>query len=87
MPQRFWWWWQSSRVVHDIDLLGNVSGLSPIDEFPAFSFVLGDLHPHVLVIPFVMLVVGLALNNYLGGMAEDRRWRGITLIYRCTSPC
>jgi YYY domain-containing protein len=82
MPQRFWWWWQSSRVVHDIDLLGNVSGLSPIDEFPAFSFVLGDLHPHVLVIPFVMLVVGLALNNYLGGMAEDRRWRGITLPYR-----
>jgi len=82
VPQRFWWWWQSSRVVHDIDLLGNVSGLSPIDEFPAFSFVLGDLHPHVLVIPFVMLVIGLALNIYLGGMAEERRWLGITLPYR-----
>jgi len=26
-PQRFWWWWQASRVIQDIDLLGNVSGL------------------------------------------------------------
>ncbi|MBW6466577.1 MAG: hypothetical protein K0B06_08750, partial [Brevefilum sp.] len=82
MPQRFWWWWQSSRVVHDIDLLGNVSGLSPIDEFPAFSFVLGDLHPHVLVIPFVMLVIGLALNIYLGGMTDDSRCWGFKLPYR-----
>ena len=82
VPQRFWWWWQSSRVVHDIDLLGKVSGLSPIDEFPAFSFVLGDLHPHVLVIPFVMLVVGLALSIYMGGMAEERQWRGRKLPYR-----
>ena len=68
VPRRFWWWWQSSRVIHDIDLLGNVSGLSPIDEFPAFSFVLGDLHPHVLVIPFVMLVIGLSFNTIRGGM-------------------
>lgn len=65
---RFWWWWQSSRVIHDIDLVGNVSGLSPIDEFPAFSFVLGDLHPHVLAIPLAMLIAGTALNIYLGGM-------------------
>jgi YYY domain-containing protein len=82
VPQRFWWWWQASRVVHDIDLLGNVSGLSPIDEFPAFSFVLGDLHPHVLVIPFVMLLVGLALNIYLGGMTAKVTLFGFRLPYR-----
>jgi YYY domain-containing protein len=72
IPQRFWWWWQASRVIQDIDLLGNVSGLSPIDEFPAFSFVLGDLHPHVLVMPFVMLLIGLAVNIYLGGMDREK---------------
>jgi YYY domain-containing protein len=72
VPQRFWWWWQASRVVQDIDLLGNVSALSPIDEFPAFSYVLGDLHPHVLVMPFVMLVINLAFNIYQGGMDADR---------------
>lgn len=82
MPQRFWWWWQASRVIHDIDLQGNVSSLSPIDEFPAFSFVLGDLHPHVLVIPFVMLLIGLALNIYLGGMVSEKKLLGIVLPYR-----
>ena len=73
IPQRFWWWWQASRVIQDIDLLGNVSSLSPIDEFPAFSFVLGDLHPHVLVMPFAMLAVGLALNIFWGGMEAPER--------------
>jgi len=82
IPQRFWWWWQASRVIQDIDLLGNVSGLSPIDEFPAFSFVLGDLHPHVLVMPFVMLVIGLALNVFLGGMNGRSEIFGFDLPYR-----
>jgi YYY domain-containing protein len=82
IPQRFWWWWQASRVIHDIDLQGNVSSLSPIDEFPAFSFVLGDLHPHVLVIPFVMLLIGLALNIFLGGMANEKNLFGIVLPFR-----
>ncbi len=82
IPQRFWWWWQASRVIQDIDLVGNVSGLSPIDEFPAFSFVLGDLHPHVLVMPFVMLALGLALHIFLGGMNSDKKILGIRIPYR-----
>lgn len=82
VPQRFWWWWQASRVIHDIDLMGNVSSLSPIDEFPAFSFVLGDLHPHVLVMPFVMLLLGLALSVYLGGMDNEKKLLGISVPYR-----
>ena len=81
IPQRFWWWWQASRVIQDIDLLGNISPLSPIDEFPAFSFVLGDLHPHVLVMPFVMLVIGLALNIFRGGLDGDSRILGIRIPY------
>ncbi|MCB0047574.1 MAG: hypothetical protein KDD92_19290 [Caldilineaceae bacterium] len=54
-----WWWWRSSRVIEDLDLLGN--HIEVIDEFPAFSYVLGDNHPHVLAMPFVLLVIGLAL--------------------------
>ena len=81
VPQRFWWWWQAS-VVQDIDLLDNVSGLSPIDEFPAFSFVLGDLHPHVLVIPFAMLLIGLALHIYLGGMNQESRFLGFHIPFK-----
>jgi YYY domain-containing protein len=59
---RFWWWWRASRVIHDRDLTGTSIGLQPIDEFPMFSFLLGDMHPHVLALPFVLLVIGFALN-------------------------
>ena len=68
VPQRFWWWWRASRVIQDTTLSGDWKEI--IDEFPAFSFVLGDLHPHVLALPFGLLVVAVALNLFLGG------WRG-----------
>ncbi len=59
---RFWWWWRASRVIHDRDAAGLSIGLQPIDEFPFFSFLLGDMHPHVLALPFVLLALGLAFN-------------------------
>ena len=59
----FWWWWHASRVIHDKDLLGNT--VEVIDEFPFFSFLLGDMHPHVLALPFAILAVALALNLLL----------------------
>lgn len=65
-----WWWWRASRVINDKNLDG--SDLELIDEFPAFSFTLGDLHPHVLSMPFVMLATALTLNVYLGG-AERKK--------------
>jgi len=68
VPERFWWWWRASRVIQDTTLSGDWKEI--IDEFPAFSFVLGDLHPHVLALPFGLLVVAVALNLFLGG------WRG-----------
>ncbi len=60
MPDRFIWWWRGSRVLTDYTLTGQEQEV--IDEFPFFSFLLGDVHPHVLGLPFVLLVVGLALN-------------------------
>jgi YYY domain-containing protein len=60
---RHWWWWRASRVLADYDLFGIRREV--IDEFPFFSFYLGDLHPHVLVIPFVMLALTFSLNIFL----------------------
>ncbi len=60
IPQRYFWWWQASRVIHDYDPWGRTQEV--IDEFPAFSFILGDMHPHLLALPFVVLVVGVALD-------------------------
>jgi uncharacterized membrane protein len=59
-----WWWWRSSRVLQDLDLAGN--HIEVIDEFPAFSYILGDNHPHVIAMPFAVLVVALALNIFWG---------------------
>ncbi len=66
--EQFWWWWRASRVIHDKDLLGN--SVEVIDEFPFFSFLLGDLHPHVLGLPFVLLAVAVALHVALSGLSR-----------------
>jgi YYY domain-containing protein len=78
MPTRSgWWWWRASRVIHDLDPLGSPMGIQPIDEFPGFSFLLGDMHPHVLALPFVLLALAIALKALLEGAdrvegTEDR---------------
>ncbi|KPL21745.1 MAG: hypothetical protein AMJ93_08860 [Anaerolineae bacterium SM23_84] len=76
VPTDMWWWWRASRVVNDRDLRGV--HMEVIDEFPQFSFLLGDMHPHVLALPFVVLALALALNLLLGArdwtterLAED----------------
>ncbi len=68
------WWWRASRVVTDTNLAGVVT--ENIDEFPFFSFFLGDLHPHVLAMPFALLAIGIILNFYLSkgnGMLSGRK--------------
>ncbi len=61
-----WWWFRASRILNDFNLDGSVSSAAqPIDEFPQFSFLLSDNHPHVMALPFVVLSLGLALNLLL----------------------
>lgn len=67
-PDEFFWWWRASRVLQDYDLVNN--RFEVIDEFPFFSYLLGDLHPHVLAMPFNLIAIAVALNIFLGG------WRG-----------
>jgi YYY domain-containing protein len=68
-PDYYIWWWRASRVVMDYDLMNRWMG-DVIDEFPFFSYLLGDLHPHVLAMPFNLLAIAVALNVFFGG------WRG-----------
>ncbi len=64
IPEDNWWWWRASRVLNDINPTDG-GHLEVIDEFPAFSFLLGDLHPHVLALPFGVLALAVALNLLL----------------------
>jgi YYY domain-containing protein len=50
--------WKSSRVVID----HGSAQEETINEFPWFSFLLGDLHPHVTALPFTILALALALS-------------------------
>ena len=46
-------WWRSTRIINFFD---NKIGLDyTISEFPSFSLLLGDLHPHLMSIPFLLL--------------------------------
>jgi YYY domain-containing protein len=49
-PTENWFWWRATRIIPNT-----------ITEFPFFSFLLGDMHPHVMSIPFVLMTVGAAL--------------------------
>ncbi len=67
-----WWWWRSSRVINEHALNGQIiEGLEPIAEFPGFSFILGDMHPHVLALPFAFLSLAVALLWWLGKEEEE----------------
>ena len=51
-PQEHLWWWRATRTIGFFD--GDTTLDYTIHEFPFFSFILGDLHPHVMSIPFVV---------------------------------
>lgn len=75
------WWWRASRVLQDYTAAGQSKEV--IDEFPFFSFLLSDLHPHVLAIPFVLLATAFALNYYKTYIAPSSpgvsiyKWLGV----------
>jgi uncharacterized membrane protein len=57
-PTAWWFWWRATRIATQWDWR----------EFPFFTFRLGDLHAHLLSIPFVLMAMAIALNTL--------RWQG-----------
>jgi YYY domain-containing protein len=49
-------WWSPSRVIPNT-----------INEFPFFSFLLGDLHPHLMAVPIAMATLAYALQLAVAG--------------------
>ncbi|MXY87851.1 MAG: hypothetical protein F4Y92_03210, partial [Dehalococcoidia bacterium] len=70
-PDDFWPWWRMSRMAYWDSASGQVT---TITEVPAFSFILGDLHPHVMAIPGVLLALALCAALWRGRGALS--WRG-----------
>jgi YYY domain-containing protein len=59
-------WFAPSRVV-----------AGTINEFPWFSFLLGDLHAHVLALPFTVVALGFVLQVAIAGPRGDAVLRGV----------
>ncbi|MBI4301305.1 MAG: hypothetical protein HY664_01710 [Chloroflexi bacterium] len=71
-PTDHWWWWRSTRII---DTLANGRSLDyTITEFPFFSFLLGDLHPHLMALPFVLMALALSLNFLKSPEPLGWRW-------------
>ena len=66
--------WNASRVLQRTDEAGELQDYT-INEFPAFSFVLGDLHPHVMALPFTMLTAAVALSWLLAWSEKGSTYR------------
>jgi YYY domain-containing protein len=60
VPFSFDYWQASTRVIP-----------FTINEFPFFSFLFADLHPHMISIPFTVLAVAMIL-----AVAQGEGWRG-----------
>ncbi len=47
--------WRSTRIINTF--IENISKDYAITEYPSFTFLLGDLHPHLISIPFMLLSI------------------------------
>jgi uncharacterized membrane protein len=57
-----WWWSASPAALAQAGLGPDAARDGLISEFPAFSFLHGDLHPHFTTLPLAFLVLALGLN-------------------------
>ena len=88
-------YWLNSRMLPDpqenfdpspltfwvADKIPNAPDMSPhITEFPFFTFLFADLHAHLMVIPFTLLVVGLGFSLVVGLRNRDLAWPATAAI-------
>lgn len=73
-PEAFWFdfLWAATR---QFDASATDPTWEAITEFPSFSFQLGDLHPHLLALPFTMLALGCAWMLVLPAQDDEGRLR------------
>jgi YYY domain-containing protein len=62
MPIPVFSYWQSSRVIP-----------FTINEFPFWSFLFADLHPHVIAMPLSIFMLGLMGSLFLASSVEGRQ--------------
>lgn len=86
-PPPFWTIWSNIFNKADFELgwkaywYPNATRFIPftIHEFPSYSFVVSDMHGHVLSIPFSLLLIALLILLFRSGEKKANYW--ITALY------
>jgi YYY domain-containing protein len=60
-PTEHWWWWRATRLGSSWN----------VQEFPFFSFLLGDLHAHVMVLPYSLTMLAAIVGLWRTGEPLD----------------
>ena len=83
-PTEFWWWFKTSRIINYFGPSCEDEGLDyTINEFPFFSYLLGDLHPHVMVTPFLLVFLYVVYDLYKQDVLKRSKatyWSKVVLI-------
>jgi len=61
------WYWTATRAIPNT-----------INEFPFFTFTYGDLHAHLIAIPYTLVVLGLAAHLVLS--RGPLKWQDLAII-------
>ena len=71
-------YWHPTRMIPP-----DASGVGPITEFPAFTFLYADLHAHLLALPYTLcalvLMVEWALESRRGYSPKSSQWLSLFL--------
>jgi YYY domain-containing protein len=60
-----WWYWNATRLIP-----ASQGEAGPINEMPFFTFLFGDLHAHMMALPYTLLALGLALTFVRDSVGE-----------------
>jgi YYY domain-containing protein len=70
-----WWFWNASRSITP-----GEGEPGPITEFPAFTFIYGDLHAHALALPLAGLALALTVALVRAPLAGGGRIACLALL-------
>ena len=65
------WYWDPTRIIPTWP--GEVG---PITEFPAFTFLYGDLHAHMIALPLTLVAIALAVH---WARSQRPRWLSLAI--------
>ena len=74
-PKDHIWWWRASRIITSYDASGALVDTA-ITEFPFFIFLLGDLHAHMMSLPFLLIALAIFLNIFMVSGPLETAWKG-----------